>query len=108
MTRQLLSILAASLVAGSAAAQTAQTYPNKPVHLIVSSVVGSSPDLTARAIGQEISKRVGQPFIVENRVGVQGYLAAKFVTDAAPDGYTIYSGGYFNLHPIFAKTNTTV
>ena len=64
-------------------------YPTKPVKLIVPFPAGSATDQVARLIGQQLQAGLGQPFIVENRPGAQGSIAAAEVARAAPDGYTI-------------------
>jgi tripartite-type tricarboxylate transporter receptor subunit TctC len=66
-----------------------QTYPNRPVHIIVGFAPGSASDIIARLIGQRLSERLGQPFVVENRGGAGGSLGAEAVVRAPPDGYTL-------------------
>jgi tripartite-type tricarboxylate transporter receptor subunit TctC len=83
------------LGAGVAAALTAprlafaQTYPTRPVRLIVGFPPGSASDIDARLIGQFLSGRLGQPFVIENRPGAAGNIATEYVVRAAPDGYTL-------------------
>jgi tripartite-type tricarboxylate transporter receptor subunit TctC len=67
----------------------AQAYPSRPVRLFVGAVPGSAPDISARLIAQWLSERLGQTFVVENRNGASGNLAAEIVVRAAPDGYTL-------------------
>src|SRR5262245_10720637 len=67
----------------------AQAYPTRPVRLIVGSPPGGVVDLYARLIGQRLSERLGQPFIIENRAGAGGNIGAEAVVRAAPDGYTL-------------------
>ena len=64
-------------------------YPNRPVHWIVGQAAGSSSDITARLIGQWLSEKLGQQFVVEVRPGATGNIATEFVVRAAPDGYTL-------------------
>src|SRR4051794_10620388 len=64
-------------------------YPNRPVHWIVGQAAGSSSDITARLIGQWLSEKLGQQFVVEVRPGATGNIATEFVARAAPDGYTL-------------------
>ena len=67
----------------------AETWPSKPVRVIVPITAGSAIDIVARAMSQELSKEFGQPFVVENRPGAGTTLGAATVASAAPDGYTI-------------------
>jgi tripartite-type tricarboxylate transporter receptor subunit TctC len=67
----------------------AQTYPTRPVRIIVGLPAGSSSDIGARLIGQWLSERLGQPFVIENHLGAGQNLAAELVVRAAPDGYTL-------------------
>lgn len=67
----------------------AQAYPSHPVRIIVGFAAGSTTDILARLIGQSLSQRFGQQFIVENRPGAGGNLGAEAVINAAPDGYTL-------------------
>jgi tripartite-type tricarboxylate transporter receptor subunit TctC len=81
------SILALLLLFHTAFAW-AQAYPSKPVRLVVPFPPGGSADLTARLIGNDVSKRFAQPVIIENRVGASGMIGSELVSRAAPDGYT--------------------
>jgi tripartite-type tricarboxylate transporter receptor subunit TctC len=67
----------------------AQTYPARPVRILVGLPPGGPADIMARLIGQWLSERLGQPFVVENRVGAGGNLAAEAVVHAPADGYTL-------------------
>src|SRR5580698_777710 len=67
----------------------AETYPARPVRLIVGAIAGSAPDVIARLIAQRLSERLGQPFVVENREGGNGTLGGEVVARSAPDGYTL-------------------
>jgi tripartite-type tricarboxylate transporter receptor subunit TctC len=83
------------LAAGAAALPTlpriarAQAYPTRPVHLIVGFAAGGPLDVGARLIGQWLSQRLGQSFIIDNRPGASSNLAAEGVVRASPDGYTL-------------------
>jgi tripartite-type tricarboxylate transporter receptor subunit TctC len=67
----------------------AQTYPSQPVRVIVGFAAGGPNDILARLIGQWLSKRLGQPFIIENRLGAGSNIATEAVVHAPPDGYTL-------------------
>jgi tripartite-type tricarboxylate transporter receptor subunit TctC len=67
----------------------AQSYPTRPVRLIEGFGAGSAPDIVARLIGQSLSERLGQSFVVENRAGAGGNIATEAVVRASPDGYTL-------------------
>jgi tripartite-type tricarboxylate transporter receptor subunit TctC len=76
------------LACGAASAQ-AQTYPDRPIKLIVSIAAGSVTDVIMRAAANELQPRLGQPLIIENRGGASGIVAAQACGQAAPDGYTL-------------------
>lgn len=67
----------------------AQTYPAKPIRMIVPYAAGGTSDILARQIGPKLSEAWGQPVIVENRTGANGNVGADFVAKSAPDGYTL-------------------
>jgi len=71
----------------------AQTYPSRPVRLIVGFVPGNPPDIVARLTGQWLSERLGQPFVVENRPGASGFIGTEAVVRAPPDGCTLLVTG---------------
>ena len=90
--RELCIIFGAAAVllgqAGTAAA-AAQDYPTKPVRVIVAFAAGGFADFMGRQIGQRLSDRLGQTFVIDNRGGAGGTLGAKIAADGAPDGYTL-------------------
>ena len=67
----------------------AQSYPTRPVHLLEGFGAGGAPDVVARLIGQSLSARLGQSFVIENRSGATGNIATEAVVRASPDGYTL-------------------
>jgi tripartite-type tricarboxylate transporter receptor subunit TctC len=71
----------------------AQTWPAKPVHVIVSSGAGGTADILARMIGERLAPALGQPVVIENRPGAGGHLGAGLVVRAEPDGYTLLMSG---------------
>lgn len=75
--------------AGSAWAQS--DWPTKPIKIVVGLAPGATNDVQTRIIAQQLSGRLGQPVIVENRTGAGGAIAAEYVARAAPDGYTLYN-----------------
>jgi tripartite-type tricarboxylate transporter receptor subunit TctC len=83
------------LAAGAAALPAAtritfaDTYPSRPVHLVAGFAPGSASDINARLVGQSLSERLGQPFIIDNRAGAGGNIASEFVVRAPADGYTL-------------------
>jgi tripartite-type tricarboxylate transporter receptor subunit TctC len=86
MKKTLLACVLAAL-SGLAAAQS---FPSKPIRILVSSPPGSSPDLRARQIGAHLAESFGQPVIVENRPGANGLIAARETVRSGPDGYTLF------------------
>ncbi len=83
------SMAAALVVAGLVSPASAQTYPAQNITFQVGFAAGGIADLVARLVGQKLSERLGQNVVVENRGGAGGNLAAKSVSGAAPDGYTV-------------------
>ncbi|HVJ72857.1 MAG TPA: tripartite tricarboxylate transporter substrate binding protein [Casimicrobiaceae bacterium] len=80
---------AVAAVALSGSVATAQTYPTKPVRLLVPLAAGSTADIVSRYAGQELSKALGVAVVIENKPGAGGTIAMSEVARAAPDGYTI-------------------
>ena len=84
--KKLLLALAAVLLSSAALAQ----YPSKPVRVVIHFPAGGSTDLVARVLAQALTESMGQPFVVENRTGADGAIAAAAVMQAPPDGHTLF------------------
>ena len=82
-------LMACALVLLGTAPAAAQTYPTKPIRIVVPFVAGGAVDLLARIMGQKLTEALGQPVIIENRPGAGGNAAADLVAKSPPDGYTI-------------------
>ena len=90
MTRFSAALLAAALALVPAQGALAQAYPSKPIRIICPFPPGGGVDITARAIGLELSKSMGQPVTVENKPGAGGNIGAAETARSAPDGYTLF------------------
>ena len=82
----------------------AQTYPSKPIKMLVPFPAGGTTDVVARIIGQRMSESIGQPVLIENRGGAGGAISADLVAKAAPDGYTILMHNLTFSLPSVAQT----
>jgi tripartite-type tricarboxylate transporter receptor subunit TctC len=99
-----LSALLAALVL-AAGPVAAQTYPSRPVTVVVPFTPGGSSDITARTVAAKLQDSLGQSFVIDNKPGANGSLGGKFVAAAAPDGYTLFVGsiGVFAINPVLYK-----
>ena len=90
-----------------AQSDAAANYPNKFIRIVVGYSAGGGTDVVARAIGEKLSQRLGQPVIVENKPGAGARLAVDYVAGQPPDGYTLLIGGGSELaiSPLIYKTN---
>jgi tripartite-type tricarboxylate transporter receptor subunit TctC len=79
----------AALLAALCPPAASQDYPSKPIRVVVPVAAGGSPDVLARLIGERIRPRLGQPFVVDNRVGAGQMIGSDLVAKSPPDGYTI-------------------
>ncbi|HYR34853.1 MAG TPA: tripartite tricarboxylate transporter substrate binding protein [Burkholderiales bacterium] len=97
------AVTAAGLIVACAAA--AQSFPSKPLRVIIPFVAGGSSDIVGRAIGSKFQEFLGQPAVVENKPGANGAIAAEFVAKAEPDGHTILIGsiGVFSINTALFK-----
>lgn len=93
LSRSVVPCLAVVLaMAAAAPASLAQTFPTKPVALVVPYPPGGTADILARAVGQKLGDKLGQAVIIENKAGAGTAIGARFVAEAAPDGYTMLMG----------------
>ncbi|WP_428142768.1 tripartite tricarboxylate transporter substrate binding protein [Delftia acidovorans] len=92
ITRVAAACALAAAIPATIPAAWAQAWPARPVNLIVPFPAGGTTDVLARALGQELSKSLGQPVVVENRPGAGATLGADHVAKAKPDGYTLLMG----------------
>jgi tripartite-type tricarboxylate transporter receptor subunit TctC len=101
-----LAFRVAALLVGMTVAASAQSFPNKPVRIVITTGPGSFVDIIARVLSSKMPETLGQPVVPENRPGAAGQIAADTVAKAAPDGYTLLvsSPGTLTVGPQFAKT----
>jgi tripartite-type tricarboxylate transporter receptor subunit TctC len=104
----MLKIVSALVVLLAACAASAQTYPTKPIHLVVGFAPGGAADIIARTVSDPLSRALGQSIIVENKPGAGSSVAADFVAKAIPDGYTIIiaSQSGMVINPLINKSVT--
>ena len=101
-------LVLAALIALGAAPAAAQTYPAKPIKIIVSTSPGGITDIAARILGAHITTRTGQPVVIDHRAGASGNLALDAVAKATPDGYTLgfANTGNVTVNPFLFKNMT--
>src|SRR5215468_634276 len=101
---RLLAVTAAVALGSLPAA--AQTYPTKPIKIIVSTSAGGATDILARILGHHITTKTGHPHVIDNRAGASGNLAMEAVAKAAPDGYTLgfANTGNITINPYLFKS----
>ncbi len=84
-------------VTSTALAQPAANYPTRPIRIILGIAPGGGTDIVARAVGQKLTERWGKSVVIDNRPGASGAIAFDLVAQAAPDGYTLYTGAVNNV-----------
>jgi tripartite-type tricarboxylate transporter receptor subunit TctC len=91
-TSALATLAAAAALPACAQGDAAATYPNRPIRVIVGFAAGGGNDLFARLVGQKLSENIGQPVVIENKVGAGGRLAVEYAMGQPADGYTLVVG----------------
>jgi tripartite-type tricarboxylate transporter receptor subunit TctC len=101
------ALLGLTVLAAAGAAPAADTYPSRPIKVIVGYPAGGANDTIARSIGEELSKDLGQPIVVENKTGAAGTVGADAAAKSTPDGYTLFmAAGAHALAPSLHKNLT--
>src|ERR1700744_4398961 len=91
---------------GGATSVMSQTYPTRPIRILIGFGPGSAADILARMVGKDMEAKLGQPIVVENRPGNSSMIAAETVARATPDGYTLFMATIANtLNPIETKSS---
>jgi tripartite-type tricarboxylate transporter receptor subunit TctC len=101
--RSLVTLFSVVLLTALAQTAAAQAYPSKLIRMVVSAAPGGGQDFVARLVAQPLSARLGQPIIVDNRVGATGAIGIELVAKAPPDGYTLLmsAAGPLTASPVF-------
>ena len=96
-----MALLTSAFTAFSLSAQAQESYPNKPVRIVIGYTAGGGNDIIVRVMTPELSKGLGQPVIVENKPGAQSIIAAEYVAKQPADGYTLFMGpsGPMTINP---------
>src|SRR3954467_3444178 len=89
LTKEFRRLFAAAALVLTSVSAHAETFPSKPVHILVPYAAGGAVDVLARTLGQSLSKIWGQQPVIENRPGAGGTIASQALTQSAPDGYTL-------------------
>ncbi|MES2711725.1 MAG: tripartite tricarboxylate transporter substrate binding protein [Pseudomonadota bacterium] len=101
-----IALLAFAALIGSAGLAHAQSYPTRPIRVIIPRPPGQATDLAGRIIAQRLSEVMGQPVVAENRAGAGGMIGTDFVAKAPADGYTLLAGssGPYTINPLLQRT----
>ena len=105
---RLLICMAGAVLAALTSAAAGQSFPSRPLRLVVTSPPGGANDIQSRIIGLKLAEQLGQPVVIDNRGGASGMLAAEIVARAPADGYTLLGGtnSTFSVNPtLFPKIN---
>src|SRR6266568_5375129 len=95
--KKILAAIIAMLAASTSAGALAQTFPAKPVRLVVAFPAGGGVDIVARLLSPKLTEAWGEQVIVDNRAGASGVIGTEFAARAAPDGHTLFIGTLGNL-----------
>src|SRR3954462_5736564 len=100
------ALIVAAAVGLRALAPSAQTYPSKPIKIVVSTSAGGATNILARVLGHHITTKTGQPHVIDNRAGASGNLAMEADARAAPDVYTLgfANTGNITINPYLFKS----
>ena len=107
--RTVMAVIAVLGIIGTSSQQAwAQSYPDRPIRLIVPFAAGGNADINGRVVAEVVPKALGQPVVVDNRAGAGGGVGAEFAARATPDGYTLLVGsnGPLTINP-FVNANVT-
>lgn len=104
--RSLAKLAAVAGIALTLGIAHAQTWPTKPIKIILGVAPGGLIDLSARIMATELGNKLGQPVIIDNRPGANTTIGANAVVQAPGDGYTFFYGGVMSASPVFVKTNS--
>src|SRR6188508_3286302 len=105
MRRILLAVVVLCL-AGALTPVSAQNWPTRPIRVIIPLTAGAATDIMARAVFDQVSQQVGQPFIIENRPGAGNTIGMAAVAKAEPDGYTVLANS--STHTVTPATRSNL
>jgi tripartite-type tricarboxylate transporter receptor subunit TctC len=103
MSNKLFALMVFVALAMPPQLAAAQTYPTRPIKMVVGFAPGGPSDVMARLIGQHMSASLGEPVVVDNRPGAGGTIGGRMVSEAEPDGYTLLLG---NIRPRLSSAHS--